>query len=49
MSLIVEKWIHCTKCKERWKPKDQSINEGDQMIHICNYEKQDKNVTEEGE
>jgi len=38
--LILEKWIYCTGCRTRWKPKDQSIKEKDQMIHLCNLSKE---------
>lgn len=33
--LIIERWIYCPKCQKRWKPKDQSITEGDQIVHMC--------------
>jgi len=39
MTLIIEKWVYCTECGERWKPKDQTIKEKDQMIHICSNAK----------
>jgi len=35
MTLIIEKWVYCTECKEKWKPEDQDFKEGDEFVHMC--------------